>query len=763
MITLTDEQKAIVFHPQGHHAKVLAAVGSGKTSTLVYRIEHLVVENNVNPASIQVLMFNRWARQQFVEKLDEVGILTAQQPKVNTFHSFANVVIKDLQKRGLIGIQWENWVEEREEEARRTLHRVVQNLENIKKIPPDSVDIEEAYDAIRLWKGSLITPDRAGYRGNPYIPIIYTAFEEERFRLHGLTYDDFIPLAVAFLERNERILKDYNASLSHLIVDEYQDVNYGQQRLVELLAGKKANVMVVGDDDQTIYEWRNARPNYIIREFEMVFDNKPLKKYKLSHSFRFGPVIAQCAYNTIKFNTNRFEKPLIAHHISKEANIVLFEQAPGQSTTTNKQLAEEIVTLKKYKKVLPKKIIVLGRMYAQLNDLQAEFMLRGIPFRVEGQRPFYERREIKVLLNYIRSAINYGKPVSDTSKEIFLYIANTPNRRLSKLDLARLMNNAIAKKRTLRDAIRLWIEDPLNSLNDLQQEQVISLMSTLERASKRIVQCPTDSTHLLLGDLVEMLDYLSHFDKYYGKGETSYDKKESVLNFLDYALQIKLPPKEFLEHIAGLDTTRGEPEEQQIVMTTVYKVKGLEYDYVFIPNCNEYYMPCLYESVNRVYDISGEISEPEPSETIENERRLFYVAITRAKEAVFIGAGSSRSFQTEGNDAVKMSRFIDEMQYEATEKVMTAFQQVASGKSKSVETLLKHTAEYGGNKSLINNLIKNYLSRLGNNSLLKNIVQITSTKPEAPFGYRTVYSKVIVPEKQESQKPRLHSAWDDVD
>jgi DNA helicase-2/ATP-dependent DNA helicase PcrA len=577
-----------------------------------------------------------------------------------------------------------------------------------------------------------------------------------------LTYDDFIPLAITFLERNERILKDYNASLAHLIVDEYQDVNYGQQRLVELLAGKKADVMVVGDDDQTIYEWRNARPNYIIREFEMVFDNKPLKKYKLSYSFRFGPVIAQCAYNTIKFNTNRFEKPLIAHHISKEANIILYEQSPGQSTTTNKQMAEEIVTLKKYKKVLPKKIIVLGRMFAQLHDLQAEFMLRGIPFRVEGQRPFYERREIIVLLNYIRSAINYGKPVSDTSKEIFLDIANTPNRRLSKLDLARLMNNAIAKKRTLRDAIRLWIEDPLNSLNDLQQEQVLSLMSTLERASKRIVQCPSDSTHLLLGDLVEMLDYLSHYDNYYGKGETSYEKKESVLNFLDYALQKKLPPEEFLEHIAGLDTTRGEPEDQQIVMTTVYRVKGLEYDYVFIPNCNECYMPCLYESVNRVYDKSGEISEPEPSETIENERRLFYVAITRAREAVFIGAGSSRSFQKEGNDAVKMSRFIDEMQYEATEKVMTAFQQVANGKGKSVETLLKHTAEFGGIKSLIIDLT-NYLSRLGNNSLLKKIVQITSTKPEAPFGYRTAYSKIIVPEKQESQNPSLHSAWDDVD
>jgi DNA helicase-2/ATP-dependent DNA helicase PcrA len=136
MIPLTDEQKAIVLHPQGHHAKVLAAVGSGKTFTLVYRIEHLVVENNVNPASIQVLMFNRWARQDFEKKLRDVGIPAARQPKVNTFHSFANMVIKDLQKRGIIGIQWETWVDEREEEARFTLHRVIQNLEK-NTIPPD--------------------------------------------------------------------------------------------------------------------------------------------------------------------------------------------------------------------------------------------------------------------------------------------------------------------------------------------------------------------------------------------------------------------------------------------------------------------------------------------------------------------------------------------------------------------------------------------------------------------------------------------------
>ncbi len=186
----------------------------------------------------------------------------------------------------------------------------------------------------------------------------------------ALTFDDFIPLAVQFLESETYAQQRWCGDLRFVIVDEYQDVNYGQQRLIELLAGDNADVMVVGDDDQTIYEWRGARPNYIIQDFPIIFDAKPVLDYQLSRSFRFGPLIAQCAANVIACNTNRVEKPLIAFQTAKSGHIHLLEG--GYSSV--KELAVQVQALVDMEQVPPKEIIVLARLYAQLDNLEAEFL-----------------------------------------------------------------------------------------------------------------------------------------------------------------------------------------------------------------------------------------------------------------------------------------------------------------------------------------------------------------------------------------------------
>lgn len=756
-MNLTKEQEAVVHHPLGKHAKILAVAGSGKTTTLVYRIQHLVDEKQVNPHSIQVLMFNRLARAQFVEKMGEVGIPQPRQPKVDTFHSYSYSFVQNLIALGLLPGEREFWIEDREEQARITVHRAIKQLEQARRIPPDSVDVEEAYQAIQLWKGSLIPPERAGYRGSPYVPLVYEAYEELRMQSHALTYDDFIPIAISFLEKNPMLRKQYTDHLQHIIVDEYQDVNYGQQRLIELLAGRKADVMVVGDDDQTIYEWRGARPNYMIREFQTVFDNKPLIQYNLSHSFRFGAVIAQCAYNTILFNTNRVQKPLVAHSLEKPADIYLIEQTINQSTDTNKELANQILALVKEKGVPPSEIIILCRMFAQLSNIEAEFINRRIPYRVLGQKPFFERREVKVLCNYLQLALSYHTPITEKIKTLFLDVANTPNRMLARRDLERLMDAGLAQRLTLAQALEMFAESPDSPLSSRQRERVLELMSALERTNKRVSTTPNIPTDVVLAQLIESIEYLKHFDDFYGKGEASYDRKESLLNFIDFAKALRLPPLEFLAHIAKLDTTRGAPEEQQIVMTTVFRTKGLEYDYVIIPNCNEGYMPCLYGSDNLIYDKAGIVREPEPSESIENERRLFYVAITRARKAVYIGTGSFRP----NSSSPKPSRFLDEIRYEPTRKIMSALQQYANGKLEAKRELLSYLGQYGGIKSIGQILLSHYLIRLGDRTLIGEAAKVISTCPEIPFAYRFAYSSQPEP-KQNNSKPKLHSAWDEV-
>jgi len=375
-----------------------------------------------------------------------------------------------------------------------------------------------------------------------------------------------------------------------------------------------------------------------------------------------------------------------------------------------------------------------------------------------GQRPFFERREIKVLLDYVRLAISYHSLITEKIKTEFLNIANTPNRMLARKDLEQLMNGALSGKLNLSQALVNFAESSASPLNNRQQERVLELMSALERANKRIAANPKETADVLLTELISSIDYFSHFESYYGKGETSFERKESLLNFVEYAKVTGLPALEFLVHVAKLDTTHGAPDDQQIVMTTVFRVKGLDYDYVIIPNCNEGYMPCLYATGNRVFDKSGQIREPEPSEAIENERRLFYVAITRAKEAIYIGTGTTR----EDSQSQKPSRFIEEIQYEPTVKVMTALQQVATGEIGSKETLLSHITQFGGIKNLIQILLSNYLVTLGDQSLIGKIASKIASSQETPFSYRFAYS---APQENNDSKrqPELHSAWGDID
>ncbi len=593
-VRLTSEQEAVTHHPFERHARVLAVAGSGKTITMAYRIKYLVMERNVNPNSIRVLMFNRLARKQFHERLTEVGIPIEHQPQVHTFHSFCYQFIQKMMKAGLLSPTFDFWLEGKAELIWLYTNIAINNLEKREAFPPGQVDPEQAMEAIQLWKGSLIPPSRAGYRGNAHIPLVYEEFEKLRMQKNALTYDDFIPLTVDILETEQSVNQQWCNRADHVIVDEYQDVNYGQQRLIELLAGQRADVMVVGDDDQTIYEWRGARPSYIIREFQSVFANKPHLDYTLSRSFRFGPVIAQCAYNTISFNTTRVKKPLIAYFAKRPAQIHVVEDSSEQSTDVNKELAEQVVALVKGEDVKPKEIKVLVRMFAQLSGLEAEFLARRIPYQVRGRAPFFERREIRVLLDYIRLALEVNRPATKQAERWLLSIANMPSRKLARKHLSRAMRSAQFHKASTRQALAELVDSPETPLIRPQRERVTELATFLERTCERVMGEPDLLASNLLKWLVDSLNYLEHFDDYYGDGEESFDRKHTVLHFLDYVARTRLRPLEFIEHVESLDTTRGAPEKQQIVMTTVFRVKGLEFDYVFIPQCEERYMPCLY-------------------------------------------------------------------------------------------------------------------------------------------------------------------------
>ena len=746
---LTSEQQSVVHHPLGRHALVLAVAGSGKTTTMAHRIKHLITEMEAPPSSLRVLMFNRLARMQFQDRLVDVGVPRGAQPPVDTFHSFSYRLIREVMKTGVVPNATDFWLSGRGEQVWLNVNIAITNLERSKAIPPSEVDPEEAMQAISLWKGSLIPPARAGYRGTQYVPQVYAEYERLRLRRNALTFDDFVPMAVGILENGRSIRGQFCRHTRHIVVDEYQDVNYGQQRLIELLAGKRADVMVVGDDDQTIYEWRGARPSYIIREFQTVFSNKPHTRYKLSRSFRFGPVIAQAAYNTITMNTNRVAKPLIAHSADKEAEIRVIESS--RSTDANRELAEQVVTLVKAKGVPPSEVRVLVRTFAQLGGIEAEFLERQVPYRVVGRAPFFERKENVTLLDYIRLATTLDDPIIQQSEKWLLSVANTPSRKLARKHLRQAMRGASHHRGSTRQALVQLVEHPDSPLYRSQQQRVIDLLDILDRTRGRV----TTHAGRLLSWLVDSLSYLDHFTTYYGDGWESFDRRRAVTNFIDYASGTGLRTLAFLKHIESLDTTRGAPEDMQIVMTTVFREKGCEYDFVIIPQCEEGYMPCLRESGLLVFDTAGLVEEPEPSEAIENERRLFYVALTRARKAVYIGTSMANA------SSHLPSRFLDEIQLEATVSVMSALQRMASGGH--ARELIASVKRYGGIRKIAKNLVSEYLKDVGDEALTGRVTQIVAGRRSVPFSYRHALTPPTVPGAMKRRpSPTLHRVWDKV-
>ena len=505
-------------------------------------------------------------------------------------------------------------------------------------------------------------PQRAGSHTSPYLPLAYAEFETLRKTESALTFDDFIPLAVDILQTYALVQQQVSHPLRFLIIDEYQDINYGQQKLIELLAGDHADVMVVGDDDQTIYEWRGARPNYILRDFAQVFHAKAVLDYRLSRSFRFGPLIAQCAANVIHCNETRVEKPLIASQADKPGFIQIYSDGYGAIHS----LTDQVVALTQIDGVPAKEIIILARLYAQLNNLEAEFLRRKIPYRLDGQEPFFKRQEIKTLLDYLRLANAYDHPFTKDAESWLLSVANKPSRMLSRSILNQLITTARFQRLSLRMLRQMAAYERNLGLNGWQTERLLTLLDFLQILQVNLQEGITQAGELL-DWMVQELGYLDYFQDYYGKGEHAEEKKILVTNFIQYVSQLRLKPLALLDHVHALDTTQGMPEEQQIVFTTIFRTKGLEYDYVLIPQCDENLLPYLKGERSDIFDTQHLVQESLMSNALESERRLFYVALTRARKGVFIGTST------------RPSRFLDEMQLPKVAPVMEAVTWLAQG------------------------------------------------------------------------------------
>ncbi len=632
---LTTEQRAVVEAPDDAHITVLAVAGSGKTTTMVHRLAELV-SRGVAPTHMRAVMFNKAAQRSFESRLTTIGVST-HALRVQTWHALAFGIVRHLENVALLarrplvtdGGEILRILSDciREEFAERAEHPEEE----------DGRDGESCIEAIREWKSMLVPPARAGHADDEFLVGVYARFERRRARDGFRTFDDLVPDAVAALDADPA-RHGLTNRFEHLIADEFQDVDHAQFRLLELIAGSRARVTVVGDDDQTIHEWRGARSAFIRGGFAARMTTHQHLNFTLSTSFRFGPALAASAERAIAPGHGRVPKHIVAADPSQDSRLEVVT-ASGKSPAALDPLVEKLRGLLE-RGTPASDIVVLGRSWAQLLAMEWRMLAARIPFLMDEHAVFAEDPSLSLLLAYTQAVRTLRTPFSGADGDALARnasrILNRPFRGLSRKGIDALLRDARGDGLTLAD---ICFEDDLHKIVGFHGGARIELKSlgqTLSKAMRR----DTGSTGA--ADAIRLLRNEIDFREALSAHRSEASVAECLRAyevFEDFARAAQCTLADLDARLASIDTTQGEPKERCIRVTTIHRVKGLEWDYVFIPECDEGWMPLPGDEESGCFDTTSKITTLGRSPAIESERRLFYVGITRARTTCFLSCG----------------------------------------------------------------------------------------------------------------------------
>ncbi len=676
---LTDEQQAIVAHNHGP-ALVFAVAGAGKTTALVHRLERLVREKVFDPRKILATSFSKMAVDDLKKSLGAWPHTTGVQ--VSTLHALGFRIVRKAASEGLVKLK-----EERGEGSLEygLLQRTMKRARDLKVGWADELETLESEDflsyvgaakgnlqyadlkAANLPANTVATQAQAPRELEWYLEL-YKLFEKVRSAEGTLTFDDMLMTGWELLVQHPELLKVTQNAFQAVLVDEFQDVNLAQSEMLELITPHR-NYMAVGDDDQTIYEWRGASPRFIL-EFERRYS---AAKYLIRDTFRCPAPQVALAGRVIAHNQNREPKNLsLTKGFEGKVHMRLEPHTPALAQS----LVSDIAGLlnEGYK---PADMVVLVRLYAQTPYLEQNLISSQIPYRVVGSSPFYQRPEIQVLLSYLELGLQTAIPPTPLVKggkedvlaplgrglpegvrdfrSHWLRIYNTPKRYLTRALADSIYTQAqrqglLGALKQARDNAEERIAKRLQELVDLFEW----LGGVIEKSSAFTV----------LEALESRLEYRRQLLRSSGFYEVGAAKAEGVRAFLDYSRD-KGNVRQLLAHIEEISQEHLEEtkdDRQRLQIMTIFRAKGLEWPLVFIPDCNEGTLP-----------YSG-------SESIEEERRLFYVALTRSSRHTYLYA----------NSALPLSPFLKEAEHlqtlSAVEKVGEALK-VSPAQLSTAQTL----------------------------------------------------------------------------
>ncbi len=649
--TLNPEQKIAVLHKDGP-LLVFAGAGSGKTRVITYRIANLIATYSVDPTNILAVTFTKKAAEEMNERIEgiikDLSLGISTRPVIGTFHSICASFLRVEAHK--IGLDSNFSIYDSDDSEGLIKELMIAANIDVKQFKPSAI-----YSMISSAKNDMIGPDKypLHYAGfvEDIVAQIYPQYQNQMQEMNGLDFGDLLFKTVELFDKDDQVLEKYQNRFKYILVDEYQDTNKVQYEFVNRLSSLHKNLCVVGDDDQSIYKWRGADIKNII-SFEKDFDS--VQTIKLEQNYRSVGNIIEAAVSVIKRNNERVDKSLwTAKEQGEPVTIYQARDEKGEA----QYLLDELGTLKR-KGYKYGDIAVLYRTNYQSRIIEEALLQMGIPYQLVGGYRFYDRREIKDLLSYLRFINN---PKDDLS----LYrIINTPSRKMGPksvatlshkareigLSVGELIVSAYALDKGIRDELQLD-QTKVDKVDNVLTE-IMNFTNVIDLFGNFYLDSQGEDVLTVIDKVINRIKYLDFIDD---GSDAGYARRENVQELRNVASSYVERDSErslnqFLQDIALIEEKQEETNKESskgaVTLMTLHSSKGLEFPVVFMIGMEEGLLPH-----------SRTFTDPQE---LEEERRLCYVGITRARERLFMTFAETRSSMGGLTDQMP-SRFLAEI------------------------------------------------------------------------------------------------------
>ena len=622
---LNEKQKEAVVNYTGPML-ILAGAGSGKTRVLTTKVAYLINEKNINPENILAITFTNKAAKEMKERKYSIVGPNAFKIQISTFHSFGLKIIKENCK--LLGYE-NNFTILDADDSLSVIKRIMKEA----NIDSNKYNPKAVKNAISSNKNEMV--DSKSFEKfvhtdfDEVVKNVYQKYEKSLKVNNAMDFDDLLILPLKLFNENPKVLQEYQEKYKYIFIDEYQDTNEPQYILSKMISAKYRNITVVGDADQAIFTWRGANYKNILN-FEK--DYKEAKTVLLEENYRSTKTILNAANNVIRNNKIRKEKNLWTQN--EEGNKIVYYKAFDEKDESNFVVTEVKKLINEG--INPNDICVLYRANAQSRTIEEAFLTSNISYNIVGSYAFYNRKEIKDLIAYLKLIYN---PKDDVS---LLRVINYPKRGIGNKSIENLAIKANVDNKSLYEVIdsgkELSFKEIIDSL--IEKEKSLSLTELIDVVlNDSGIKQDLESEKSIEADI--RLENLEEF-KSITKG---FEEREGIATLGEFLDELSL--------VSDASEAKNDTSDK-VTLMTMHAVKGLEFDYVFVIGFEEGLFPHM--------------NSFESNDEMEEERRLCYVAITRAKKKLFLINARSRVLYGKVSSNIP-SRFVNEIGDDFLEKI----------------------------------------------------------------------------------------------